>query len=267
MNSVNGVHSYVAYCSDTNRDKHPMEWHMTDVTRRDQLRAATEREIRQHARRLLVQQGQDSVTLRAIARELGITAPALYRYYDSREDLLRHLGEDVCADLAAELDRSLDTVGDGDHLAKVFTVCRGFRQWALAHPREFALVFASPGNTGREGRSGQDEFGSVFLGVVGPLMSEGAYRLGSETAPAELWPDLAPNQEALATAFSLEGIDMPPEALGPDAVYFLLRWWVRMYGHVALEVFGRFPFDLSHADRLFESMLGELAREVGLGED
>ena len=55
---------------------------MTEATRRERLRAETEREIRQAARALLVERGRDAVTLRAIARELGITAPALYRYYD-----------------------------------------------------------------------------------------------------------------------------------------------------------------------------------------
>ncbi|MDR7302043.1 TetR/AcrR family transcriptional regulator [Haloactinomyces albus] len=240
---------------------------MTEVTRRERLRAATELEIRQHARKLLVQQGQDAVTLRAIARELGITAPALYRYYDSREDLLHHLGKDICGDLAAELNRGLESVNDEDHPAKVFTVCHGFRQWALAHPREFALVFASPvDEIGGWGQAGQDEFGSVFLSVVGPLMAEGASRMSSssEEVSPELRSELATNQEALATAFSHEGIEMPPEALGPEAVHSLLRWWVRLYGHVALEVFGRFPFDVRQADRLFESLLSELADEVGL---
>ncbi|RCW47205.1 TetR family transcriptional regulator [Halopolyspora algeriensis] len=240
---------------------------MAEVTRRERLRAATELEIRQHAHRLLVQQGQDAVTLRAIARELGITAPALYRYYGSREDLLRRLGKDICTDLATELDGKLDSVGSDDHLTKVFTVCRGFRQWALAHPREFALVFASPtGEIGGDEQIRQDEFGSVFLGILGPLMAEGASLASSEQAPADIGPELATNQEALASAFSHEGIEMPPEALGPDAVHSLLRWWARLYGHVALEVFGRFPFDIRKADRLFESILSELAHEAGLGE-
>lgn len=53
---------------------------MSEGTRRERIRAATEMEIRQHARTLLIEQGRDAVTLRAIARELGITAPALYRY-------------------------------------------------------------------------------------------------------------------------------------------------------------------------------------------
>ncbi|GAA4857019.1 TetR/AcrR family transcriptional regulator [Saccharopolyspora rosea] len=229
---------------------------MTEATRRERLRAATEAEIRQRARDLLVASGREAVTLRAIARELGITAPALYRYYDSREELLRRLCDDICDDLAAELHAKL--AGE-DFLDRVFAVCRTFREWALAHPDEFALVFATPADSGR---TQQDQFGGVFLRIVGPLMAEGAVQVRAE--PFEL-PGLAAHQESLARAFTSEGVDVPPEAVGSDAVYCLLRWWVRVYGHVALEVFGRFPFDLHHADRLYDSMLHELAHDLGFG--
>lgn len=243
---------------------------MTEVTRRERIRAATETEIRQHARALLVEHGRDAVTLRAIARELGITAPALYRYYDSRDDLLQQLRDDICGDLAAELLQHLEPLPHEDFMGKVSTVCRTFRRWALAHPQEFTLVFATPpgdasGDGKRRDQFGQgDQFGSVFLGIVGPLMAEGAFKVRHDHVPAEMGPDLANNQEALAFAFDSRGIDMPPEALGTDAVFFLLRWWVRVYGHVALEVFGRFPFDVRHADRLFDSLLAELAGDIGM---
>ncbi|GAA4865284.1 TetR/AcrR family transcriptional regulator [Saccharopolyspora cebuensis] len=232
---------------------------MTELTRRERMRAETEQEIRQHARALLVEHGREAVTLRAIARELGITAPALYRYYDSREELLRQLCDDICTDLAAELHTHVGPAGE-EFMDKVFAVCRAFRRWALAHPEEFTLVFASPAGQVRDGA--QDRFAEVFLGIVGPFMA--AQPTTAPTEPGFTLPDLSAQQEVLATAFSDQGIEVPPEALGPHAVYFLLRWWVRLYGHVALEVFGRFPFDLKHADQLFDSMLHELAHEIGL---
>ncbi|MGW1682118.1 TetR/AcrR family transcriptional regulator [Saccharopolyspora sp. NPDC002376] len=233
---------------------------MTEVSRRERLRAATELEIRQHARVLLADHGSDAVTLRAIARELGITAPALYRYYESREDLVRQLCDDVCADLAAELHGESDEAGER-FLDKIFAVCRGFRRWALAHPEEFALVFATPHAEAEQRQP--DQFATVFLGIVGPFLAEGAILATPADLTTEL-PDLSAHQKSLAAAFSTAGVELPPDALRPDAVYFLLRWWVRLYGHVALEVFGRFPFDLTDADRLFEAMLHELTRETGL---
>ena len=100
-------------------------------TRRERIRAATDLEIREHARALLIAQGRDAVTLRAIARELGITAPALYRYYDSREDLLRRLGDDICTDLAAELTGGSGHLDPADFRGRLFAVCRGFRTWEI----------------------------------------------------------------------------------------------------------------------------------------
>lgn len=252
---------------------------MNEVTRREQSRAATELDIRRRARELLVREGQEAVTLRAIARELGITAPALYRYYASREELLSRIREDICGDLSAELTASMPA--EQDHLSKVFTVCRGFRWWALAHPREFALVFATPAaktprkreSLGRRNDEGtdhgqelprRDELGSVFLKVAGPLMAEGVAESPPAHIPEELRDGLGDSRRDLAKAFEDEGIDMPREALSPEAVYLLLRWWARLYGQVALEVFEQFPFDVSQAGSLFESMLIELAGESGL---
>ena len=68
-------------------------------SRRDRLRAATTEEIIQTARRLLVASGPEAISLRAIAREMGMTAPGLYRYFGSHEELLRH----VCASIFTEL--------------------------------------------------------------------------------------------------------------------------------------------------------------------
>lgn len=235
---------------------------MTGSPRRERVRADTDAEIRRCARVLLAGHGSDAVTLRAIARELGITAPALYRYCGSREDLLQRLRDDICSELAEHLDAELRGTGGG-FAQKVFAACRAFRRWALGHPAEFGLVFASP--TGPDvDQEEADRFAGVFLRIVGPFLAEGLEHTGGRELLEFELPDLAPHQQALAEAFDSEGVHVPPEALHPEAVYFLLRWWVRVYGHVALEAFGRFPFELRHADELFDSMLHELAREVGL---
>lgn len=232
---------------------------MPEVTRRERIRAETETEIRQHARVLLSKQGRDAVTLRAIARKLGITAPALYRYYNSREDLLRQLCDDICTELAVELNGHSDAL-ENNHALKVFTVCREFRRWALAHPREFSLVFATPPQDSDSGGRGadQDQFTGVFLRIVGPLMAE----VMPSERPDQLGPQVAAERDSLVRAFSSLGIEVPANALHSEAVYGLLRWWARLYGHVALEVFGRFPFDLTEADRLFDILLTELAQDI-----
>ncbi|MBM7771011.1 AcrR family transcriptional regulator [Actinokineospora baliensis] len=243
---------------------------MTQATRRDRDRAATDREIRQHARSLLVNDGPAAVTLRAIARELGITAPALYRYYDSREDLLEHLRTDVCDDLTVELGNDLVEIAETDNVGQVLAICRGFRGWALAHPQEFALVFASPAATGAycpvtTPGTAKDSFGRIFLTVAGRVLANGLpiTRPGVDV-PDALVPDLTTFRDELLSTIAESGVNLSPDQLGVDTAYVMLQFWVRLYGQVALEVFGQFPFPVTDPTPLFESMLADLISDVGL---
>lgn len=219
-----------------------------------------------------MEHGRDAVTLRAIAREVGITAPALYRYYDSREDLLRRLAEDICTDLAAELDTDLGRTDEDDVSAQVYTVCRGFRRWALAHPQEFALVFASTEGTigvcapnGDPTRVG-DQFGRVFLEVAGRLIAGHPLPEGvGADVPENLHADLAAFQQVLLATVNDRGVEADEHVLTLGAVYHITQSWVRIYGHVALEVFGRFPFSVSNPEPMFDSMLAQILGEMGLG--
>jgi AcrR family transcriptional regulator len=239
---------------------------MSDTTRRDRSRVDTDHEIRQVARTLLVDRGREAVTLRAIAREMGITAPALYRYYDSFEDLIQQVCADICTDLAAELATDIAAVPDDDQVGRVFAVCRGFRWWAIAHPREFSLVFASTAMPGEAVGDGSDPFSRIFLIVVASVLATRELIVPTEDeVPEALRADLAAFRGALLEALTETGTDLPGDRFPLGVAYTMLRTWVRLYGQVALEVFGRLPF-VSDPEPLFESMLAELAVEVGLSQ-
>src|SRR5215217_2756877 len=107
------------------------------VSRRDRLRGSTLDEILDVARRQLVASGTGGISLRAIAREMGMTAPALYRYFDSLEDLVVALVaacyDDLTAAIVAERDRNAEQpVG-----ARMIECAREFRRWAITHRPEF----------------------------------------------------------------------------------------------------------------------------------
>ena len=135
------------------------------LSRRDRLRAATKDEIIATARRLLVDEGPDAVSLRAIAREMGMTAPGLYRYFASYEELLRYMIAGIFTELAQDIHRAISSAAaefgladeeeaapdeaaahkDPRHLtAEMAASCGEFRRWALSHPAEFTLVFGVP---------------------------------------------------------------------------------------------------------------------------
>ena len=230
-------------------------------SRRDRVRAATAGEIKQTARRILVAEGPEAVSLRAIAREMGMTAPALYRYFSSREDLVRHVCGDIFTEIATDVRaasaRAAQESG-GDVTAKLIAACREFRHWALAHREEFGLLFGTP-LPGLEALHNDkiDECALDFAGSWITLFLE-LWQRHPFPVPADdqIEPGLLPQLERYTGGL---GVDLPA-----GAALTFLRCWVHLYGMVSLEVFGHLHFALDDAAPMFEITLGELADLVGL---
>ena len=233
-------------------------------SRRDRVRAATTAEIKQTARRILVSEGPDAVSLRAIAREMGMTAPALYRYFGSHEELVKHVIADIFTELAGDIRNAIAAAGaesGDDMLAKVLAACWEFRRWSLTHIREFGLIFATP-LPGLHVQ--QDE-----------ITSEGGGQFGNTffLLMLELWrkqPFDVPGDDQIDPGL-LEQLKRYREGLGDLAaglpfglLLVFLRCWVRLYGIVSLEVFGHLSFALDDGRPMFELMLSEMAPMVGL---
>jgi AcrR family transcriptional regulator len=230
-------------------------------SRRDRVRAATIEEIKQTARRILVAEGPDAVSLRAIAREMGMTAPALYRYFGSHEDLIAHVVADIFTEIASDIRAAITAAAEGgtDMTGKLVAACSQYRRWALDHRPEFSLLFGSP----------LPALEALHDDVCGPCAMEFA---GTFFALfAELWekqPFPVPGDEELSPklreqlARYREGLGAGNVPLG--AMLTFLRCWVRLYGMVTLEVFGHLHFALDDAAPMFEYTLGELAGLVGL---
>jgi AcrR family transcriptional regulator len=239
-------------------------------SRRDRVRAATTQEIIQTARRLVVEQGPTDVSLRAIAREMGMTAPALYRYFGSHEDLLRHVVADIFTEIAdhvrtaihAAAETASPQLAEAEIMAlKLIAGCREFRAWALAHVPEFSMIFGSPLpglELGREMHGDPTidcgyQFGQVFLDLFGELYWRRPFPIPREE-------DIQPALRAQLSRYrELVGSDLP---LG--ALQTFLRCWVLLYGTVSLEVFGHMRFALDDAAPMFELMLSDLAPMIGL---
>jgi AcrR family transcriptional regulator len=232
--------------------------HVTVQTRRERARETTVQEIRRTARALLVQEGPDALTLRAIAREMGMSPPALYRYFASHDEIVAALVDDI-------LDEITETVaaagsGPGEPLDRLMAACRAFRRWSLAHPREFQLTFAStvdgpPVGHERGAPKAQDDdcedisFGGVFLDLIVDIWEHQPFLVPAES---ELPESLA----AQLRTFSASTGDRLP--LGALAAY--LTGWVRLYGGVTIEVFGHIGFALEDPEALFEAMLADMRR-------
>jgi AcrR family transcriptional regulator len=236
-------------------------------SRRDRVRAATIEEIKGTARQLLVAEGPEAVSLRAIGRSMGMTAPALYRYFGNREDLLAHVCGDIFTEIAAaihaEIGRAAMASG-GDMTAKLIAACQAFRTWALAHPREFGLLFGTPlpGFEAMHEKGGgpddvvaecADKFSGEFLALFYELWSKHPFPVPADD---EIDPGLLAQLIRYRDAL---GADLPA-----GAVLIFLRCWVRLYGMVSLEVFGHLHFALDDPAALFDYTLAELAALLGL---
>src|SRR5215469_3655476 len=104
----------------------------TAPTRRERLRTATVAEIKQLARRLLVDGGPSAISLRAIARDMGMTAPAIYRYFASLDALIQELVEDFFDELRAAVEAV--PVDPGRPAEQLMEMARALRRWSVAHP-------------------------------------------------------------------------------------------------------------------------------------
>ena len=239
------------------------------LTRRDRLRAATMEEITATARRLLVEQGPEAASLRAIAREMGMTAPGLYRYYGSREELLRHVVAQIFRELAAGIRRAIDDAveppvpaGEAEqpaHLTlKMVAACREFRRWSLTHKDEFALLFGVPLPEINDGRFDiAEECALEFAGTF--------YTLFLELWNAIHFPVPAASQIDPGLRAQLARFRGALRTDVPDgAILVFLHCWVLLYGAVAMEVFGHLDFALEDPAPMFELTLSDLARLVGL---
>jgi AcrR family transcriptional regulator len=235
------------------------------ASRRDRARADTVREIKRTARAVLVRHGVEGLALRAVAREMGMTAPALYRYFASREELVEHVVADLYDELVDELETARDATDPATPGAQLMTLSRRFRAWALAHHAEFNLLFGSPAESAattaqqaKEGPAGAAarRFGETFGVLVAQIYLERGFPIPADD---ELDPAY---QEQLRL-----WCDTLPVPLPLGVMHVFLSCWIRLYGTVCMEAFGHLRFAVDDAEPVFEAELRGLGELLGLAEE
>jgi AcrR family transcriptional regulator len=223
---------------------------------RAEIRAETTRAIQAAGRRHLADVGPAALSLRAIAREVGLVSSAVYRYFPSRDDLLTALIVESYDELGAAVEAAERGVADRDDLTGRFAaVCRAVRDWARTHPHEYALIYGSP----VPGYAAPADtvppamrISGTFLGVVAD-----AQRAGRRT-PATTEPDA---EESAAIAPVLAMSDPPLEAA---AGLRALIVWATLFGHLSQELFGHLHQGVLDYDVHFDRVVAQLAVDLGL---
>ncbi len=236
-------------------------------SRRERARADTVREIKATARRVLVEQGVGGLALRAVAREMGMTAPGLYRYFASREDLVEHVVADLYDELTDTLVEVRDAADPPTPGFQLLSASRAFRRWATTHHAEFGLLFGSagervldPAQLHGDGERPQQvasrRFGGVFAELVARIYLEQGFPVPADD---ELDPQL---QVQLRDWCAKLPVALP---LGVMSVF--LSCWIRLYGMVCMEVFGHLRFALDDAEPMFEAELRALCEVLGVADE
>jgi AcrR family transcriptional regulator len=209
--------------------------------------------IKNEARRQLAAEGAAKLSLRAVARELGMASSALYRYFPSRDDLLTALIIDAYDSVGEAAEAAHDACTDAGPTRRWVAVCEAVRGWALAHPHEYALIFGSPvpGYTAPEATvPAASRVGHVFIGIL-----REAHR-GLGVAKPPLPTELRPEAERMAA-------DLAPD-LPPEVVAALVAAWAQLFGLVGFELFGQFNRVVSDRETFFRQAAAQLAHGVGL---
>ena len=235
-------------------------------TARERARAELTREIKEGARRQLAATGADGISLRAVARELGMASSALYRYYPSRDDLLTALIIDAydaigeAAEQAIADEKPDESWGRDRWLA----ACHAIRGWALDHPHEYALIYGSPVPGYRAPEATIGPAARVPLAFAGVLATANeAGELGDD-AGAHAGPDAA--ADALASGLAEQAATLSAALTSPVAPETVVRAviaWTQLFGMISWELFGQFVGTFEPADALFGHAVAQLATFVG----
>jgi AcrR family transcriptional regulator len=232
-------------------------------TARERARAELTREIKEEARRQLAETGAHGLSLRAVARELGMVSSALYRYFPSRDDLLTALIIDAYDALGEVAETAI--AASATPRVRWLAACHAIRGWALAHPHEYALIYGSPVPGYRAPQATVGPASRVPLAFMSVLRD--AVAGGDMPAVAVAGPGLggALADQAAAISAALAGPDdSGASAVPPEAVVRAVIAWTQLFGMISFELFGQFVGSFEPADTLFGYAVTELAALVGL---
>jgi AcrR family transcriptional regulator len=225
---------------------------------RSRIRAELVEEIKASARRQLANEGAAALSLRAVARDMGMVSSAVYRYFPSRDDLLTALIIDAYNAMGERVEQAESIVRRTDYRGRWMAVCHAVRRWATENPHEYGLVFgtpvpkyAAPADT----ITPATRVTRVLVDIMIDAVRTAALTVETETVPKAVRVDLAP-----VRSFFGEG----PEQLGDDLIVRGIMAWTHLYGAISFELFGHRVGSVSNHDGFFDHEMRRIAAFVGL---
>jgi AcrR family transcriptional regulator len=222
--------------------------HTRGMGKRQESRDRIERQIVELGRRQLVTMGAAGLSVRAIARELGMVSSAVYRYVGSRDDLLTLLLVDAYTELADGVDDARAANSRAAWTEQLVAMAHAARKWAITQPASWALLYGSP-------VPGYHAPAELTVGpgtrVVAALFGVVASGVAAGDMPAlniEVGQSMSADFDAIRAEFAFSGDD--------TAVASCFLLWATLVGTISLEVFGQYGADtLSDPGAVFDLQL------------
>jgi AcrR family transcriptional regulator len=213
-------------------------------------------EIKSTARRHLASGGAASLSLRAVAREVGLVSSAVYRYFASRDELLTALIIDAYDALGSYVEEVESTVDREDLRGRFLAIGHAVRAWALDHPHEYALTYGTPvpGYHAPQDTVGPATRITVLLCQIladGHASGRIQIRTGERLDPA-----VGREMEHI--------VEQMVPGLPPAVMARGMLGWTAMFGAVNFEIFGRLDNVIEDRRPWFDHQLRVLAEVVGL---
>jgi AcrR family transcriptional regulator len=220
------------------------------MPRRDRVRRQTIEDALAIALRQLVEGGAGAISLNAIARELGMTGPALYRYFPNREALLTELVVRAYKDLGEVLWVSVEASEGQDPGQRMRHQASEYRSWALGNPHRYLLLFGTP-----------------VPGYHAPVERTLPTAQRMMAAAVALMAAVVPETWAAATdpaGIALErwAVEAGLDPMPGDLVRQLFSGWTRLHGVLSPELEGHFQLGLPDPALLYETEVDSLVREI-----
>lgn len=228
------------------------------MSRRTKLRQEMLADIKSTARRQMAENGTAGVSLSAIARELEVSQPALYRYYASRDDLVTALIVDAFNDLADSIERADRQTPVDAYSERLMKTIQAYRDWALENPVDFQLIYGNPIPGYKAPFEVTAPASRRSFTVILTILAE-AYEAGA----------LKPQPEHVRAAETLP-ISLPtfehgqPANLPPLILYLGVMGWYRIHGMIMLELFHHTQSIIPDGDAFYDHEIGLLLKSIGL---
>lgn len=227
-------------------------------TPRERARAQTVADIIRLGRQRLAEHGAAALSLRAVARDLGVVSSAVYRYVGSRDELLTLLLVDAYNDLGDAVDAAVESVPAEEPRARFAALARAVRGWALREPARYSLLYGSPVPGYQAPAERTTAPGTRVVNSLVQIL-DAAHRAGrlAERGPSAVPAPLAADLEAIRREL---GVEVPGALLARGTLV-----WTSLFGAVSFEVFGQYGAGtFSAPDELFEHHIAVLADLAGL---